>query len=362
MPLPLRSAPRPFPWAVGAAVLLSLGLVLSGCGGASSSKPALAPSVRPVKLHTVEARTSAPVREYPGTVSAIESATLSFEAPGTVIALPVENGERVRKGQLLARIDTQDARSRLEAARARRDAAKSAYERAKRLYAEGIVPLQQLEVRRREYEVARSSLTRAQDAVTDTRLVAPFRGRVADTHVELNETVGPQSAIVTVQDLSRLEVEVAVPEQDPLRRAFASAPLQVSLPMLNGRHFPATLQEMTTSAAPATRTYEATLTFDPPRDAGVLPGMTARAIAGPAGTADTAAVSVPTSAVFSRPDGTPAVWRVDTSMTVAAQPVALGTPRDSTVTVRRGLSAGDRIAATGVQRLNEGQSVRPLAP
>jgi len=362
MPTSSRPARPPLWWAVGAAVFLSMGLVLAGCGGASSSEPALAPSVRPVKLHTVSARTSAPVRKYPGTVSAIESATLSFEASGTVVALPVENGERIREGQLLARIDTQDAQSRLEAARARQNAAGSAYRRAKRLYTEGIVPLQQLEARRREYAVAQSAVTRAQQSVTDTRLTAPFSGRVADTHVELNETVGPQASVVTVQDLSRLEVEVAVPEQDPLRRDFEAAPLSVSLPMLEGRRFPATLQEMTTSAAPATRTYEATLAFDPPRNAGVLPGMTARAIAGPANAADTAAVSVPTSAVFTRPDGTPAVWVVDSSMTVAARSVTLGAPRDSTVTVRRGLSAGDRIAATGVQRLEAGQSVRPLTP
>jgi RND family efflux transporter MFP subunit len=346
----------------GGALLLSLALLLVGCGD-STSKPSLEPSVRPVKLHTVQAQGNAPVREYSGTVSATERATLSFEAPGTVVEFPVENGQQVRKGQLLARIDTQDVQSRLAAAQAQENAAESAYERAKRLYAEGIVSLQQLETRRREYEVAQSEVTRAQEALTDTRLTAPFGGRVADTHVELNESVGPQAAVVTVQDLRRLEVVVDVPEQDQLRRAFEEAPLRVSLPMLEEQSFPATLREITTTAAPSTRTYEATLTFDPPRGAGVLPGMSARAmVGGRAAASPEAPLVVPTSAVFSAADGTPSVWVVDSTMTVTPRPVTLGTPRDSTVAVQSGLQDGERIAATGVQQLQEGQPVRSLMP
>ncbi len=351
-------------WLVLALVSGAAALVLTACGAESTSAPPLEPPVRPVKMHTVQGEHSTPVREYPGSISAGETATLSFEVPGTVVELPVEEGERVRAGDLLARIESDNARSQLRSARATRNAARSAYERAKSLYAQGIVSQQQLEARQREYEVAQSQLEQAQTQVGETRITAPFDGRVAQKMVELNETVGPQQAVVTVQDLSRMEVVIDVPEQSRMRRALESESLAVTVSMRPDLRVPATLKEITTTADPRTRTYEATLTFRPPADAGLLPGMTARVLVGGAPASRSGAsgtVSIPTSAVFSRSDGSASVWAVDdSSMTVTRQSVSLGTMRDSTVVVTSGLRAGTRIVATGVHQLTDGQSVRPL--
>ncbi len=352
------------PSGIGLAMLIGAAVLLSACGAESASAPALEPPVRPIKMHTVQGEGSTPVREYPGTVSAAETATLSFEVPGTVVDLPVQAGERVEAGQLIARLDGTDAQSRLSSARATRNAARSAYERAKSLYAQGIVSQQQLEARQREHEVAQSQLEQAQTQVGDTRITAPFDGRVAEKKVEINENVGPQQGVATVQDLSRMEVVIDVPEQSRMRRALESESLAVTFSMRPDRRFPATLKEITTTANPRTRTYEATLTVRPPEDAGILPGMTARAIVGggPAsGTDASGTIAIPTSAVFSRSGETASVWAVsDSSMTVTRQSVSLGTMRDSTVVVTSGLQAGDRIAATGVHQLSDGQSVRPL--
>ncbi len=346
------------------ALIIGAAVLLGGCGAESASAPSLEPSVRPVKVHTVQGAGTAPAREYPGTVSAAETATLSFEVPGTVVALPVQAGERVEKGQLIARVDGTDAQSRRQSARATRNAARSAYERAKSLYAQGIVSQQQLEARQREYEVAQSQLEQAQTQVGDTRITAPFDGRVAETMVELNETVGPQQAVVTVQDLSQMEVEVDVPEQSRMRRALQSDSLFVTVSTRPERRFPATLTEITTTTDLRTRTYEATLTIRPPNDAGLLPGMTARAVVGgdPGARPEASeGVEIPTSAVFSTSSGTTSVWAVDdSSMTVTRQSVSLGTMRDSTVVVTAGLRAGDRIAATGVHQLSDGRPVRRL--
>ncbi len=80
-----------------------------------------------------------------------------------------------------------------------------------------------------------------------------------------------------------------------------------------------------------------------------------------AGAGGAGTIAIPTSAVFSRSGGTASVWAVrDSSTTVARRSVSLGTMRDSTVVVTSGLRAGDRIAATGVHQLNDGQPVRPL--
>lgn len=370
---------------------LCLSILFAACSSESASKPALEPVVRPVKIHTVSAAGEEPVREYPGAVEAAEQAQLSFEMPGEVVRLDVREGERVEKGQVIARLQARDVQSKVDAAKANRDAAQSAYERAQRLYEQDIVSLQQLESRRRSYEVAVSNLASAREALRNARIVAPFDGEVAKTFVEVNERVQPLQPVVKVQNVSRMEVVVDVPEQDQLKSRLGNAPLRVSLSALPGETFPASLQEVATSADPATRTYEATVTFESPSDATVLPGMTARLLVGHAESAspasgdraglpdtagagtptsgtpesgtsgeDATSLTIPASAVFSAPNGTPSVWVVDrSSMTVSRQDVNVGTLQDDRVEVASGLSPGTKIAATGVHRLTSGQKVRP---
>lgn len=360
---------------------LGLSIVLVACSSKSANQPALEPVVRPVKIYTVTAAAEQPVREYPGSVEASEQAELSFKMPGEVVRLDVREGGEVQKGQVIARLQSRDVESKVDAARANRDAAKSAYERAQRLYEQDIVSLQQLEARRRSYEVAVSDLALAQEALRNAQIVAPFDGEVAKTYVEVNERVQPLQPIVKVQDVSRMEVVVDVPEQDQLNRRLGSTPLHVSLSALPGKTFPATLRETATSADPKTRTYEATVAFEPPADADVLPGMTARLRvgtpeastpsaddrAGGAGTETSGSsvfdqeppITISASAVFSAPNGTPSVWVVDpSSMTVSRQDVTIGTLQDDRVDVTSGLSPGTKIAITGVHRLASGQTVR----
>lgn len=367
---------------------LVLSVMLAACGSESASQPVLEPVVRPVKIHTVASPGSQTVREYPGAVEAAEQATLSFEMPGEVTGLDVREGESVQKGQTIARLQARDVQAQVDAARATRDAAEAAYERAQRLYEQDIVSLQQLESQRRAYEVAASELASAREALRNAAIVAPFDGEVAKTYVEANERVQPLQPVVKVQNVTRMEVVVDVPEQDQLDRRLKSAPLRVSLSALPDRTFPASLQEVATSADPETRTYEATVTFSPPAGIDVLPGMTARLLVGapdasaaapsdrdplpetassggtPSGAEDAdagnASLTIPASAVFSAPDGTPSVWVVDGSrMTVARQPVSLGPLQNDRVEVASGLAPGTKIAATGVHRLTDGQEVRP---
>ena len=92
------------PSGIGLVLMIGAAVLLSACGAESASAPPLEPPVRPVKMHTVQEAGATPAREYPGTVSAAETATLSFELPGTVVDLPVQEGERVEAGQLNSRV------------------------------------------------------------------------------------------------------------------------------------------------------------------------------------------------------------------------------------------------------------------
>jgi len=368
-------------------LFLALTLLVTACGGETTSKPDLEPTVRPVKIHTVTAGDAPATREYPGNVEAAEQASLAFEMPGRVVEMAVQEGETVEEGDVIARLEPDDVQARVRAAVANRNAARSAYERAKKLYERDVIPLQQLEARRRDYQVADSEVETAREALTDTRLTAPFRGEVARTFVETNETIGAQKPVAVVQDLTRMEVVVDVPEQDQLRRTLRDETFFVSLAMLPGQEFPARLTEMSTSADPVTRTFEATFAFDPPNNADILPGMTARVVTEPPSvtrpgteTADQAPVpaepvsasaaesetdrslTVPASAVFASETGQSSVWVIDpSSMKVSERAVDLGPRRDTLLTIENGLTEGEKIAVTGVHQLNEGRPVRPFS-
>ena len=135
--------------------------------------------------------------------------------------------------------------------------------------------------------------------------------------------------------------------------AGAAVDLQSSLP---GLEFPARLVEFSTTADPATRTFQARLQFDTPTDQNILPGMTARVIYNAILNGTT---TLPSTAAFSDASGNANVWIVDPdSMQVSRRAVTLGELTGGDVEIRSGLDAGDLVAVSGVSQLREGMQVR----
>jgi RND family efflux transporter MFP subunit len=132
---------------------------------------------------------------------------------------------------------------------------------------------------------------------------------------------------------------------------------------LPDRSFPAQITEYSTTADPVTRTFSATLRFDPPDDVNIKPGMTAtvRVHIQPDAPAARGGsnVSIPASAAITDETGQAFVWLVEPgSMTVKRNPVTLGSLSGDRVFVTGGLASGQQIAITGVHHLRDGMLVR----
>ena len=348
-------------------LFLGLMLLLGACGGEIEEA---APVVRPVKIVEFGVVSADQTREYPGSIAPTEEADLSFEVSGQVVAFPVSEGQAVRRGTVLARIDEADYEARRNAAAANRLAAEATYERFQQLYEQNVVSLQDLEVRRRDFDVADANLQTAQNALDDTELRSPFSGIVARTYVDNFSNVQAKQPVLKLQNEEMLEVKVSVPEADALlgaaavqsRERVAQLNPRVVVSALPGREFPARVKEFSTSADPVTRTFEATLEFDPPSDARILPGMTARVIIDAFNIADVQETStLPSSAVFADDNGDPNVWVIDPA-TMSAQriPIVVGDISGAEIEIRSGLSSGSLIAASGVYHIQEGSQVRRL--
>jgi RND family efflux transporter MFP subunit len=351
----------------GLQVLTILGAALSGCGGEPPPEEVVA---RPVKMIEIGFGGVSGVREYPGTIKAAEQAELAFEVPGQIVELPALQGQWVSRGQLLARLDARNYEAQRDADEASLEAARADYQRYQELYAADAVTLQDLQFRQAQFEVAEARFRSSQKALDDTRLVAPFAGRVARRFVENYQNVVAKETVVLLNDDRRLEIVIAIPEADALVAREATEPpghipqveAEATVSAFPERRFPAHLVEIATQADPVTRTFEVTFAFEPPRDITLVPGMTARMVVLRGAAAGAATVErLPANAVFADDEGRTSVWKVDpATMTVTRASVEVGTMVGADIEVVGGLSTGDLVAVTGIANLREGDPVRRM--
>ena len=341
-------------------VVALVAVVLTDCGQVEVVERE--PVVRPVKTIVVgggkEERLS-----FPGTVQASDRAELSFRVAGPLVELPVDEGEQVRRGQLLARIDPRDFEIALAEARAAYEKGEADYTRYKNLYERNAVPLAELELRRAARDVAAASYDQAQANLRDTRLVAPFNGRVGRKHVENFEDVVAKEPVLTLHNIAVVEVVIDAPEyimatfrdRNPRRvtASFASAP---------GVEFDLRLEEATAEADVQTQTFQVTFSMPQPEELRVLPGMTAEvnAYAESDEASSTEALLIPAEAVFASASGEPRVWVVDTAaLTVSQREIRVGpVTGENSIRVLQGLERGETIAVAAVHQLQDGSKIR----
>jgi RND family efflux transporter MFP subunit len=341
-------------------------LLLALAGGCGKPPPEEEQVVRPVKIFTVGELKAARVRDYPGTVRAAQNADMAFEVPGRITEFLVKEGQRVEKGDVLARLDSRDYDAELDKQNAILRKAKADLQRSTNILREdpGAISRDQIDRDQRAVGVARASVAQAQKAVEDTVLVAPFAGVMARKLVEDFQNVQAKEPVLVLQDLTHLEIEVSVPERDMVggQAGMSQEELtrlvnpRVRVSAIPDREFPARIKEIATTADPVTRTFQVKLIFEPPDDVTILPGMTARVIASPS---KAGATLIPANAPRAEADGKPYVWLLDPdTMTVSRRPVELGNLTGGNVEVVSGLKEGDQIAISGVRVLEEGMQVR----
>ena len=352
------------------AVLLAASL-LAACGGEPEVEAE--PPARPVKMMTIGDEPVKVSWEYPGAITATRNVDLGFEVAGKIIELPIEDGLKVSEGDLLGRLDPRDYEAARDAAVANRRAMRSADVRAKAIFKEGAGSQAEVDKTQRDIKVAEQEVKKAQKALDDTSLMAPYDGVVGERIADNFQNVRAKQTILIFQDTSSLEMDVTVPERDFVRmeqgltleeRTVRAHPT-VEVSSLPGRSFEARIKSFTATADPVTRTYKATFAFENPEDVNILPGMTARVIISPpemvAANATLGGIRIPAVASASDDQGNAYVWRVDPdTMKVSRVPVMLGQMSGTDIQVSSGLSKGDRIAISGAAHLQEGMKVRPL--
>lgn len=317
---------------------------------------------RPVPITIVNSSNKTSSLRFPGRVRAAQRADLTFNVPGQVIELPVEEGQLINKGDLVARLDDANYKIQMRSALAKYNKTRTDYSRVEQLWQRSqAVAKAEVDKQRTAMDVAQADYALAKKNFDDTRLVAPFTGVITKRYVENYSNVEDKEPIVSLQDLNDLEIVINVPERvvrnTPKKvvgyAVFADQPEKL---------LPVTLKSFSSDSDSQTQTYEVVLALDPGYDITVLPGMSVDVVPQQAA-ADVAVgqVTVPLKAIFSSADGVTGVWvfNPETSR-VTLQAVELGDVLGADVVVLNGLVGGEQIATAGVGQLRDGMLVRPL--
>ncbi len=346
------------------AVAVAATLALYAC----SEAPQAEPPARPVKLLTVGTAAVAPSFELAGEVRARVESKLGFRVAGKIVSRRVEAGQRVRRGEELARIDPRDyqlaqtaADSAVTARRADLEIAQSEYRRFQDLRKQGYVSEQELERKRVALSAAESALKQAESGaslegnrVDDTVLRADADGVVTQTLADVGEVVEPGAPVLLLAQEGAREVVVEFPEdRTPLARI---AKAEVSLWAAPGVKYPAQLRELAGAADPVTRTFRARYSVKAPAGALALGQSATLTLRLPA---QKAGMRLPTTALTGDNNGT-RVWVYDAATsTVKRVPVQVAGLDGNDVLVA-GLADGAQVVVAGVHVLTEGQKVRPM--
>lgn len=319
--------------------------------------------VKPVKLLVVQAGQEQLAISLPGRVRAARRSELSFKVSGPLEKLPIDEGQIVKKGDLIAQILPRDFQTAINEAKARELEAEQQYQRYKELYSKRQVSKADFDRFRAARDVARARLDDAQNALNDTTLVAPFDGVIAKRYVENFEKVQAKDPIVFLQLIDQLEILIDVPELMMAQfRERRSVNISAEFDALAGSKYPLVVKEFSTDADPATQTYQVVLSMEQPKEGNILPGMTAKvsAISGE-GHDLGRTILIPAIAVLNDADNQNYVWQFDKeSQSVTKVLVILGQLAGSqNVIVEDGLKGGEEIVIAGITKLRDGMKVRP---
>ena len=335
--------------------LAATALLLAGCGGKASAPavpPARALASSPVELREVEITLSSEA-----IVEAVRQSTVAAQVSGRIVDLPFDVGDRVAKGQVIARIDERAASQALAASEANVHAAEAAfanaratYERSRQLFAQKFISQAALDKDEADYRSAESQwkamLAGAGQAATErsfATLVAPYSGVVSARHVQLGEMAVPGKPIMTGFDPKSLRV-VATVASTQVAAIQAARAARVEIPSAN-RWLEAAAFTIVPAADP--RTHSTQIRIELPADvSGVYPGVFARAHFV---VAREPRLMLPREAIVKRSELV-AAYVVAADGAPRLRQVRLGTAADERgIEVLAGLVAGERVAVDPVK-------------
>jgi RND family efflux transporter MFP subunit len=314
-----------------------------------------------------------------GYVVARRKAAVASKGTGRLVFLGVEEGDKVKKGQVIARLEDDDviaardrARENLRATEADLYDAKKNAERMRALLKQEMIAQAEYDVAEARYkrvvatiDAAKFGVREAEVAVQNTRIVAPFDGTVLKKNADVGEIVAPlagaassKAAVVTIADMSSLEVDADVSEAN-ITRVTSQQSCEIALDAYPQHRYPGYVSNIVPTADRAKATVMVKIKFKQ-YDQRVLPEMGAKiTFLAPGSSTDGAnpqtLLTVPAAAVATR-EGRQVVFQIKDDRAVEV-PVTTGKKLAGLVEITSGLKEGDKVISKADEQINAGTKV-----
>ena len=328
-----------------------------GMGGPGGGGPGGAARVTPVELGTVTRGSIARTAMVSGTVEPIRTIGVNSQLSGALLQVLVQEGDRVRAGAPLARLDDRELTSQVAAAEASFQVAEAAYQRAEQLRERKVITVPEYERDRTAYAAAKSQLDQLRTRAGYATVRAPITGVITEKLVEAGDVVGTNARLFNLADVSSLVVRAGVSELDVVELQMGD-PVHLNLDALPGRVLTGHIRRIFPSGDPTTRLVPVEVVIDPASAALVRPGFLAR-VEFALSTHDNVLL-IPASALIGA-QGNEAVFSVQEGKAVR-RTVETGLDSQGMVEVRNGLKEGEQIVVVGGNTLRDGMTVRAIPP
>jgi len=351
--------------------LLFASLMVTACG---QNEDTLEERLRPVRYMTVSDASVFRDRSFSGTSKSSRESRLSFKVSGTVINVPVQIGQRLNAGDLIAEIDpasyvlqAQQAQATLVEAQANDRRAAANYERTKGLYANDNASLNDLESSRAQAESAKALVAAAGKALEIARLNISYTKLTADTdcsiaslNIEVNENVASGQQVAAVSCGDKFEVNLDLPES-LIGSVDENTPVSVRFGSIPDQVFSGVISEIAVASAAGSAAFPVVIQIT-----GIHPSLRSGLAADVTFKFESAAdqqggAVLPVTAVINDPSGT-FVFVADLTDTageaiVRRRAVTLGELSQSGIEIVDGLQVGDRVVTAGISVIRDGQRV-----
>jgi RND family efflux transporter MFP subunit len=350
-----------------AVVLLALfGVLVAGC---HRHKPAAEPHKNVVRVVSAESLDAAKVTarsEYIAMLKGDVETELSFKVGGilevigrTGETLDWQEGARIAKGEILARLKREDFVSSVKSAFAKAEMDRQQHAREIKLRETGAVSQQELEAAAASRQASDASLAVAEQALKDSVLLAPYDGTIVARFVNGGETIGVGKSVLRIADLQQMSVELGIPDR-LIGRVRVGKEFPVRVTTLEARSFIGRVSEVGVAAKDGARLFRVVIKISNP-DGVLRSGMTATVAFDDYDNFPRGSVLIPLSALVSASKGKGenqlAVFVVGGDGKAHERPVKTDDLVRSSVIVTEGLKPGERVVTAGASTLYEGALV-----
>lgn len=345
-----------FPRGALSAIFFST-LALVGCGGASDAPPAVKvlPTVRVALVGTTVA---SPMIQAIGTAVWRQETPLGFTSDGQISRILVNEGDIVRRGQLLATLDTTPIAAELSVAQSEARRSQSELARLAHLHRNGWVTKQRLETAQAASEVSAAQVRARRFAVQTAQVIAPSSGVVLARLAEPTQVIAKGSPVVVIGETDGGYV-IRVPVNDRVAASLTMGePALVRFEALGSTPLQGRIVEIGGRARQTTGTFDVEISL--PNAPGLRSGMIGTAMLARAPRGASPAITLPAIAILAPRAGEGLVYVVDATGTARLRQVTLGDTKDTGIEILSGVKKGERIALSGFDKIRDGMRVNAV--